>query len=71
MPKEPIARGKNLLTLLQSIYYSQNSEKNRDCMEPRKTKGIKKITIFSLVIELKYIYLTYFPCKSHLSQNYL
>lgn len=52
MPKEPIARGKNLLTLLQSIYYSQNSEKNRDCMEPRKTKGIKKLLSFHLLLNL-------------------
>ena len=50
--RNPIARGKNLLALLQSIYYSQNSEKNRDCMEPRKTKGIKKLLSFHLLMNL-------------------
>ena len=50
--RNQIARGKNLLALLQSIYYSQNSEKNRDCMEPRKTKGIKKLLSFHLLMNL-------------------
>ena len=69
--RNQIARGKNLLALF-AVYILFTKQRKKSWLHgTTENKRNKKITIFSLANEFKHIYLTYFPCKSHFSQNYL